>query len=112
MAGEGLTYEKAGVNIEAGEKAVDLIKSKVLSTLVHFPGKVLEAVGGFAAVLECANGTILVVSTDGVGTKLRTAFISGFHKKVGIDLVAMALNDILVYGAVNGFFLDYISQGV
>ncbi len=78
----------------------------------YFPGRFLEAVGGFAAVLEYLTGTVLVVSTDGVGTKLRTAFISGFHKKVGIDLAAMVLNDILVYGALNGFFLNYISQGV
>ncbi|MDD5489130.1 MAG: phosphoribosylformylglycinamidine cyclo-ligase [Candidatus Moranbacteria bacterium] len=109
---EGLTYEGAGVSIEAGEEAVDRIREDAASTHKYFGGKPINAIGGFAFILELPCGTVLGFSTDGVGTKLRTAFISGYHELVGIDLAAMVFNDILVYGFIHGVFLDYISQGV
>ncbi|RJQ32256.1 MAG: phosphoribosylformylglycinamidine cyclo-ligase [Actinobacteria bacterium] len=103
----GSQYEKSGVNISAGEKAVKLIKQSVAST---YSDKVLKGLGSFAGFYELENGQVLVAATDGVGTKLDIAIEVGIHNTVGIDLVAMSVNDILVHGAKPLFFLDYIAS--
>ncbi|HEY7557633.1 MAG TPA: phosphoribosylformylglycinamidine cyclo-ligase [Candidatus Binatia bacterium] len=108
----GLTYAKAGVSIEAGEELVRRIRPIARKTIV--PG-VLAGVGGFSALFELAGRgyrePVLVSSTDGVGTKLKIAFMTGIHDTVGIDLVAMSVNDILTQGAEPLFFLDYFVCG-
>jgi phosphoribosylformylglycinamidine cyclo-ligase len=108
----GLTYAKAGVSIEAGEELVRRIRPVARKTIV--PG-VLAGVGGFSALFELAGRgyrePVLVSSTDGVGTKLKIAFMTGIHDTVGIDLVAMSVNDILTQGAEPLFFLDYFVCG-
>jgi phosphoribosylformylglycinamidine cyclo-ligase len=103
-------YRSAGVDIEKGNQFVRQIKPIVQST--HGP-QVLGGLGGFAAfyALDCPN-PVLVSSTDGVGTKLKLAFMLGIHDSVGIDLVGMCVNDIIVYGAKPLFMLDYFSTGV
>jgi phosphoribosylformylglycinamidine cyclo-ligase len=109
---QGLTYAQAGVSIEAGDELVRRIGPIAKRTRV--PG-VLAGVGGFGALFELkARGyrrPILVASTDGVGTKLKIAFLTGMHGTVGIDLVAMSVNDILTQGATPLFFLDYFVCG-
>jgi phosphoribosylformylglycinamidine cyclo-ligase len=108
----GLTYAKAGVSIEAGEELVRRIRPIARKTIV--PG-VLAGVGGFSALFELAGRgyrePVLVSSTDGVGTKLKIAFMTGIHDTVGIDLVAMSVNDILTQGAEPLFVLDYFVCG-
>lgn len=107
-----LTYAKAGVSIEAGEQLVRRIGPIARRTRV--PG-VLAGVGGFSALFDLQRRgyrrPILVSSTDGVGTKLKIAFLTGVHNTVGIDLVAMSVNDILTQGAEPLFFLDYFACG-
>lgn len=107
-----LTYAKAGVSIEAGDQLVRRIAPIARSTRV--PG-VLAGVGGFSALFDLPRRgyrrPILVSSTDGVGTKLKVAFLTGVHNTVGIDLVAMCVNDILTQGAEPLFFLDYFACG-
>jgi phosphoribosylformylglycinamidine cyclo-ligase len=108
---EGLTYAQAGVDIDAGERAVDLIKGAVESTRI--PG-VLGSVGGFGALFELPLGLenpVLVSATDGVGTKILVAQELGRLDTVGIDLVAMSVNDVLTLGARPLFFLDYVAVG-
>ncbi|HXV49507.1 MAG TPA: phosphoribosylformylglycinamidine cyclo-ligase [Candidatus Binatia bacterium] len=109
---QGLTYAQAGVSIEAGDELVRRIGPIAKRTRV--PG-VLAGVGGFGALFELKAGgyrrPILVASTDGVGTKLKIAFMTGIHGTVGIDLVAMSVNDILTQGATPLFFLDYFVCG-
>jgi phosphoribosylformylglycinamidine cyclo-ligase len=109
---QGLTYAQAGVSIEAGDELVRRIGPIARRTRV--PG-VLAGVGGFGALFELKAGRyrrpILVASTDGVGTKLKIAFMTGMHGTVGIDLVAMSVNDILTQGATPLFFLDYFVCG-
>jgi phosphoribosylformylglycinamidine cyclo-ligase len=104
----GLTYAKAGVSIAAGDELVRRIGPIAARTRV--PG-VLAGVGGFSALFDLKGrgyrNPILVSSTDGVGTKLKIAFMTGIHDSVGIDLVAMSVNDILTQGAEPLFFLDY-----
>ncbi len=107
-----ITYAKAGVSIDAGDELVRRIAPIAARTRV--PG-VLAGVGGFSALFEL-NGRVfhrpvLVSSTDGVGTKLKIAFATGIHSTVGIDLVAMSVNDILTQGARPLFFLDYFVCG-
>jgi phosphoribosylformylglycinamidine cyclo-ligase len=108
----GLSYAKAGVSIEAGDELVRRIAPVAKSTRV--PG-VLAGVGGFSALFDLNSRgyrrPILVSSTDGVGTKLKIAFLTGIHNTVGIDLVAMSVNDILTQGAEPLFFLDYFACG-
>ena len=109
---QGLTYAKAGVSIATGDKLVRRIAPIAARTRV--PG-VLAGVGGFSALFELKGRgyrePVLVSSTDGVGTKLKIAFMTGIHNTVGIDLVAMSVNDILTQGAEPLFFLDYFVCG-
>lgn len=106
------TYKLAGVDIEAGMKAVELIKERVRTT---FRKEVLTDIGGFSGLFaldkEKYNNPVLVSATDGVGTKLKIAQMLNKHDTVGIDLVAMCVNDIVVQGAEPLFFLDYLSVG-
>ena len=109
---KGLTYKDAGVDIEEGNRAVQLMKDHVKST--HTPG-VLTGLGDFAGLFEPDlsgyRRPVFVSGTDGVGTKLRVAFDLKRYDTVGIDLVAMSVNDILTTGARPLFFLDYIAGG-
>jgi phosphoribosylformylglycinamidine cyclo-ligase len=102
-----ITYKEAGVNIDAGDDLVKRILPAVKSTMRQ---EVLAGVGGFSSLVALPEGyrePVLVSGTDGVGTKLKIAFKIGDHKTVGIDLVAMSVNDLLVVGAEPLFFLDY-----
>jgi len=107
-----MTYAKAGVSIAAGDELVRRIAPMAKKTRV--PG-VLAGVGGFSALFDLKTrryrSPVLVSSTDGVGTKLKIAFMTGVHDTVGIDLVAMGVNDILTQGAEPLFFLDYFVCG-
>ena len=104
-------YAEAGVDIDAGNKLVDLLKPIVSKTFK--PGVITE-IGGFAGLfslnVQHVKNPVLVSSTDGVGTKLKIAFMLDKHDTIGIDLVAMCVNDIMVQGATPLFFLDYISM--
>jgi phosphoribosylformylglycinamidine cyclo-ligase len=103
-----LTYRDAGVDIEAGDEAVRRIAPLARAT---FRPEVLGGIGGFAGFVRIPKTyrePVLVSSTDGVGTKLKVAFMTGRHDTVGIDLVAMGVNDVLVHGAEPLYFLDYI----
>ncbi len=106
------SYRDAGVDVEAGYKAVELMKEHVKKT--HSP-QVLTDIGGFGGLFSIANKKykepILVSGTDGVGTKLKIAFLMDKHDTVGIDCVAMSVNDIVCSGAEPLFFLDYIAVG-
>ncbi len=110
--GSGLSYRAAGVDIDAGDALVDQIKP--LARATGRPG-VLGGLGGFGALFDPkAAGfvdPVLVATTDGVGTKLRIAIETGIHTTVGIDLVAMCVNDLVVQGAEPLFFLDYFATG-
>lgn len=107
-----LTYKDAGVDKEAGYKQVQLIKGMIKKT--HIPG-VLSDIGGFAGLfqldMKSLDEPVLVSGTDGVGTKLRLAFMMDKHDTIGEDCVAMCANDILCQGAKPLFFLDYIATG-
>ncbi|MDD9368685.1 MAG: phosphoribosylformylglycinamidine cyclo-ligase [Acidimicrobiales bacterium] len=107
----GETYSAAGVDIAAGEAAVDRIKAKVRST---YRPEVLGDIGGFGGLVALPEGyrqPVLVSSTDGVGTKAMVARAAGRFDTIGIDLVAMCVDDIVCQGAEPLFFLDYISVG-
>ena len=107
----GLTYRDAGVDIDAGDELVERIKPLVRRT--QRP-EVLAGVGGFGALVglpQRYREPVLVSGTDGVGTKLRLAIDTGRHDRIGIDLVAMCVNDVAVQGAEPLFFLDYYATG-
>ncbi len=107
----GLTYEDAGVDIAEGERLVDRIKPLAAATRIP---EVLGSVGGFAGLCGLPTDIadpVLVSGTDGVGTKLEVAIRAGKHDTVGIDLVAMCVNDIVTVGARPLFFLDYFATG-
>jgi len=105
-------YAEAGVDIDAGNKLVDMIRPIVSKT---FKSGVITDIGGFAGLYSLnvhdIENPVLVASTDGVGTKLKVASMLDKHDTVGIDLVAMCVNDIMVQGAMPLFMLDYISMG-
>ena len=104
------TYKGSGVDIEAGNLFVDLIKPLAASTLnKHVLGKIGGFSGAFEIPLKKYKKPVLVAATDGVGTKLKIAFMTGRLDSVGIDLVAMNVNDIIACGADPLFFLDYIA---
>src|SRR4051795_12155199 len=108
----GETYESAGVDISAGEEAVERIKAKVRST---FRPEVIGDIGGFGGLFAFApdryRDPVLVSSTDGVGTKALIAQASGRFDTIGVDLVAMCVDDLVCQGAEPLFFLDYIAVG-
>jgi phosphoribosylformylglycinamidine cyclo-ligase len=106
-----LSYAESGVDIDAGDALVERIKPFAKRTLRP---EVLAGIGGFGALIDIGKRyrhPVLVAGTDGVGTKLKIAFALGRHDTVGIDLVAMSVNDILVQGAEPLFFLDYFASG-
>jgi len=109
---DGLTYRDAGVDIDEGERLVDLIKPAAKSTAR--PGAE-AALGGFAAVFDPKaagfKDPVFLATTDGVGTKLKIAIESGRHDTVGVDLVAMCVNDLSAQGAEPLMFLDYYATG-
>lgn len=106
------TYKEAGVDITAGYKAVELMKQHIARTMIN--GKASD-IGGFGGLFELdltgITKPVLVSGTDGVGTKLKMAFLMDKHNTVGIDCVAMCVNDIICCGAKPLFFLDYIACG-
>ena len=112
MTRKVMDYRQAGVDIEQADRAVSMISSLVKSTQ---RSEVLSDIGGFAGFfrldIERYQRPVLVSGTDGVGTKLKIAQMVGVHDTVGIDLVAMCVNDILVSGAEPLFFLDYLAVG-
>jgi phosphoribosylformylglycinamidine cyclo-ligase len=108
----GFTYAQAGVDIDAGNRMVDLIKPLVRATAR--PGADAE-IGGFGGLFDLKRAgftdPVLVAATDGVGTKVKVAIETGRHETIGIDLVAMSVNDLVVQGAEPLFFLDYYACG-
>ncbi len=112
MSKPGLSYRDAGVDIDAGNRLVEMIKPHARRT--RRP-EVLGGLGGFGALFEVPldryRKPVLVAGTDGVGTKLKLALQLGRHETVGVDLVAMCVNDLIVQGAEPLFFLDYYATG-
>lgn len=112
MRSESESYKAAGVDITAGYKAVELMKAHVARTMTS---GVLDGIGGFGGLFELdltgIRRPVLVSGTDGVGTKLKLAFLQDKHSTVGIDCVAMCVNDVICCGARPLFFLDYIAVG-
>lgn len=109
---EKITYKDAGVDVELADRVIGSLGNKIKST---FRPEVIGKMGGFAAMFKPEwsryREPVLVSAADGVGTKLKIAFLTGIHDTVGIDLVAMNVNDLLVTGAEPLFFLDYFATG-
>ena len=103
-----ITYKEAGVDIALGNAFVESIKKRVKQTCGE---RVIQGVGGFASLYDVDGKRYLAASTDGVGTKLMVAQKLGIHHSVGIDLVAMCINDILCTGAKGFVFMDYLAMG-
>lgn len=103
-----VTYKEAGVDVEAGYSAVELMKKHVKKT---YNKSVVTDIGSFGGVYALDDNTFLVAGCDGVGTKLKAAFIMDKHDTVGVDCVAMCVNDVVCLGAKPLFFLDYIATG-
>lgn len=103
-----ITYKDAGVDIDAGDAFVDRIKKQVQKTCGD---RVIQGVGGFASLYDIDGERYLAAGTDGVGTKLLVAQKLGIHHSIGIDLVAMCINDVLCTGAKGLFFMDYLATG-
>ncbi len=112
MSKKGLTYAQSGVDIDAGNRMVELIKPLVKATAR--PGADAE-IGGFGGLFDLKRAgfkdPVLVAANDGVGTKVKIAIETGLHDTIGIDLVAMSVNDLVVQGAEPLFFLDYFATG-
>ncbi len=112
MKSQSESYAEAGVDITAGYKAVELMKQHIAKTMTS---GVCSDIGGFGGLFELdvkgMNRPVLVSGTDGVGTKIKLAFLSDVHNTVGIDCVAMCVNDVICCGAKPLFFLDYIACG-
>lgn len=112
MEKPGMNYKAAGVDIDAASRSVEMMKKWVALTRRPEVMDDIGAFGGFFALdMKKFREPVLVSGTDGVGTKLKIAQLTGIHDTVGIDLVAMCVNDILVHGAEPLFFLDYIGVG-
>ena len=105
------SYKAAGVDITAGYKAVELMKAHVARTMTNGVSSDLGGFGGLFALGKGYKNPVLVSGTDGVGTKLKLAFLMDKHNTVGIDCVAMCVNDVICVGAKPIFFLDYIAVG-
>ena len=107
-----MDYKASGVNIDAGNEVVRRIRSLARAT---YTSGVLSDIGSFGGLFNLgaarSSETVLVASADGVGTKLRVAFMTGVHRTIGVDLVNHCVNDILVQGAEPLFFLDYLATG-
>ncbi len=107
-----ITYKDAGVDVELADRVIGSLADRIKAT---FKPGVMGGMGGFAAMFRIDTSRyhdpVLVSATDGVGTKLKIAFLTGVHDTVGIDLVAMNVNDVLVTGAAPAFFLDYFATG-
>jgi phosphoribosylformylglycinamidine cyclo-ligase len=106
-----ISYREAGVDIDAGDELVERIKPFARATRIP---EVLADVGGFAGLCSVPSGVVdpvLVSGTDGVGTKLKVAFLTGVHDTIGFDLVGMCVNDVITTGARPLFFLDYFATG-
>ncbi len=107
-----MDYKSAGVDIDKANRVIDEVKSKIRET---FRNEVISDIGGFSGLFDIVQGKyndpVLVASVDGVGTKLKLAFLSGKHSTIGIDLVAMCVNDVIVCGAEPLFMLDYFATG-
>src|SRR5258705_10701355 len=108
----GLTYADSGVDIDAGNRLVDLIKPMVRATARAGADAEIGGFGGFFDLKAAGfKDPVLVAATDGVGTKVKIAIETGLHGGIGIDLVAMSVNDLVVQGAEPLFFLDYFACG-
>ncbi len=103
-----VTYKDSGVDVERGYEAVKLMKQHVKKT---FNDDVITDLGSFGGMYDIGNGQVLVAGTDGVGTKLKAAFALEKNDTVGVDCVAMCVNDVVCHGARPLFFLDYIATG-
>ena len=105
------SYKQAGVDITAGYKAVELMKGSIKRTMTSGVCSDIGGFGGLFSLDTSIKNPVLVSGTDGVGTKLKLAFLMDKHDTVGIDCVAMCVNDVICCGAKPLFFLDYVAVG-